>query len=144
MSVAIKATRNYIRHPSDIPLQFQLQEDTKGETEYLNNISYGGLSFNSKTPLRENSTLKINISVVKPKFEALGKVTWCQKENNSYIIGVMFLDQNDNFKARMVEQICHIEHYKREVFENEKRIISGEEAAVEWIKKYAGLFPPIE
>ena len=54
---------------------------------------------------------------------------------------VQFLDQDDSFRARMVEQVCHIEHYKAEVREKEGRAISGEEAAQEWIRKYAKDFP---
>jgi hypothetical protein len=41
----------------------------------------------------------------------------------------------------MVEQICHIEHYKREVAEREGRELSGQQAAKEWIAKYAASFP---
>ena len=41
----------------------------------------------------------------------------------------------------MVEQICYIEHYKREVLKNEGRILSGKDAALEWVKKNAADFP---
>ena len=41
----------------------------------------------------------------------------------------------------MVEQICHIEQYRREVLKKEGRRLSSEEAASEWIVKYASDFP---
>jgi phage tail tape-measure protein len=41
----------------------------------------------------------------------------------------------------MVEQLCYIEQYKQMVKTLEDRNISGEEAAMEWIEKYAGEFP---
>jgi hypothetical protein len=41
----------------------------------------------------------------------------------------------------MIEQICHIEHYRKEVKLAEGRELSSEEAADEWIKRYAGDFP---
>jgi hypothetical protein len=37
----------------------------------------------------------------------------------------------------MVEQICHIEHYRRAVRESQSRTLSSQEAAIEWIECYA-------
>jgi hypothetical protein len=42
---------------------------------------------------------------------------------------------------RMVEQICQICHYQREILEKEERSLSGAEAAAEWVAKYARDFP---
>lgn len=44
----------------------------------------------------------------------------------------------------MVEQLCHIEHYKAEVLAREGRQLDGEQAAREWIRKFAHGFPAIE
>ena len=41
----------------------------------------------------------------------------------------------------MVEQICHIEHYRRTVHESQGRSLSSHEAAPEWIERYAEAFP---
>jgi hypothetical protein len=41
----------------------------------------------------------------------------------------------------MVEQVCHIKQYSKEILEKEGRKLSDEEAAVEWIEKYAKDFP---
>jgi hypothetical protein len=41
----------------------------------------------------------------------------------------------------MVEQVCHIEQYKADVLKKEGRELTGEEAAKEWILKYAKDFP---
>ena len=43
----------------------------------------------------------------------------------------------------MIEQICHIEHYRKEVERLEGRALSAHEAAGEWISKYAGDFPAL-
>jgi hypothetical protein len=133
--------RSYIRHPSSVPLDFQLEELVQGRTDYLKNVSQGGLSFYSMVPLEPGSTIHLKIPLIKPIFEALGQVTWCNQEGNRFEIGVRFLDQDDMFRARMVEQICHIEDYKKKVYEQEGRRLTGEEAAKEWISKYAMDFP---
>ena len=56
-------------------------------------------------------------------------------------LGVEFLDRRDAFRARMVEQVCHIENYRKTVYHTEGRVLAGKEAALEWIGKYAAHFP---
>ena len=132
--------RTFIRHPSDIPIEIHPEDLSSHKEEYLNNISPGGLSFRSQIPLREGAAIRIKIPHVKPAFEARGKVVWCRKENEHFDVGIEFIETGDAFKARMVEQICRIENYKKEIYEKEGRQLSGKEAAMEWISKYAGKF----
>jgi len=139
--------RRYIRHPSDIPIevnQQNFQESEELATESLMNVSLGGLSFQSKEPYDLGRHIKICISAVDPPFETVAKVRWCDEAEGSYEIGVELLDKNAAFKTRMVEQVCHIEHYKRQVFQVEGRQLSGAEAANEWISKFAHEFPKID
>jgi hypothetical protein len=42
-----------------------------------------------------------------------------------------------------VEQICHIEQYKADVLLSEGRRLNGEQAALEWIEKFARDFPQL-
>lgn len=133
--------RNFIRHPSNISIDFHLEELVSEGSEYLKNVSFGGLSFNSKHELTTGTIISIKIPLVQPVFAAAGRVSWCRPENSQFEIGIEFLDKDDMFRARMVEQVCHIEQYKHEVLKNEGRKLSGEEAALEWIQKYAPQFP---
>lgn len=133
--------RSFIRHPSDIPIDFQLEELVTEGTDYLKNVSHGGLAFNTKVALAPGTTVRVKIPLVHPVFQAVGKVTWCHPHQHEFEIGVQFLDEDDSFRARMVEQICHIEQYKQEVLERDGRHLTGEQAAIEWIEKYAREFP---
>ena len=134
--------RQSIRHPSDIPIEISVDELAEGQQEAMNDISFGGLSFRSHTHIRAGSTISIRIPFVDPPFETIARVRWCRKrEGGYYDVGVAFPDQEAAFRTRMVEQVCHIEHYKRQVFEKEGRKLSGEEAAREWISRYAEKFP---
>jgi hypothetical protein len=105
------------------------------------NVSHGGLAFESEEALNDGTIIHMEIDVVEPGFSADGVVTHCEEEDDHFIIGVQFTSRDDLFVARMVEQICHIEHYKREVAEREGREITGQQAAKEWIAKYAASFP---
>jgi hypothetical protein len=134
--------RSYIRHPSDIPIEYHSDTmHSRSGGEALRNIGEGGLAFRSKHALPVGTTITIRISLVQPDFEARGQVVWCRPEGGLFEIGVAFLDAGDLFRARMVEQICHIEQYRADVLNNEGRYLSGEGAAREWIQKFAGDFP---
>jgi len=133
--------RKYIRHPADIPIKYTLAEVVDNEKDYIKNISEGGLSFTAKKPLKTGTVIHIGIPVLAPDFEVDATVTRCSKEGEGHEVGVRFMNSDSEFKVRMVEQVCHIEHYRKEVLEKEGRVINGEEAALEWIKKYAKDFP---
>jgi hypothetical protein len=81
---------------------------------------------------------------VDPPFDAKARVVWCRPENSKYLVGVEFLDKADAFRSRMVEQVCTIEEYRQQVRRAEGRTLSSQEAAEEWIVKYAGAFPHAE
>lgn len=133
--------RRFIRHPSDIPIKVFLRDIVYNDQEYLNNIGVGGLSFKSRVPLDKGTIIKVKIPLVRPIFEATGRVVWCEAMKDYYNVGVEFMELDIAYRARMVEQVCHIEHYKKEMQTQEGRSLTGEEAAVEWIKKFAESFP---
>jgi hypothetical protein len=133
--------RSFIRHPSDIPIDFQLEELVTEGTEFLKNVSQGGLAFHSRVPLQTGTIIRIKIPLVHPVFQAVGRVTWCQPDADQFEVGIQFIDNDDAFRARMVEQICHIQKYKQDILNQEGRQLSGEQAAAEWIAKYATEFP---
>lgn len=136
--------RSYIRHPFDIPIEIVPETLEKPSDDQLKNISHGGLAFNSAVALKVGDIVRVRINLVNPDVKITGKVKWCKKKSSQFEVGLEFLDKGDEFKMRMIEQVCHIEHYKREVFAKEGRDISSQEAALEWIEKYAETFPKME
>ncbi len=141
MQHAYTMGRNYIRHPSDIPIEVETESRDNSDGLHMNNVSCGGLSFRSAEAVPQGLVITVRINVVDPPFEALGRVAWCHNVEGHYDIGVEFVSEEDSFRARMVEQVCHIEQYKQEMERKEGRYLSGEQAALEWIEKYAELFP---
>ena len=135
--------RKYIRHPSDIPIQFNVKK-VKLAKHRMRNISVGGVSIRTEGRIEIGSVIDLTINSVTPAFTASGRVAGCLKRGDSYDVGIQFLEPEDAFRVRMVEQICHIEQYKKDMFEREGRQLSGEEAALEWINKFASDFPGIE
>ena len=136
--------RSYIRHPTDVPIELSPVDRVREERSRIKDVSVGGLSLKSDVSLETNTLIKIRIPLVEPPFETHGKVVWCKKNEFDYEIGVKFTTEQDAYAARMVEQICHIEHYRISVRESDGRELNIEEAAQEWIKKYARDFPSFD
>ena len=132
--------RNYMRHPSDIPIKIKMTHD-KAQNRRMQNVRYGGLAFDSSQPIAHGTIIRIHIDNVQPQFEAEGVVRRCSQEGDHYVVGIEFTHKNDVFVARMVEQVCHIEHYKKQVKEQEGRELTTQQAASEWIAKFAADFP---
>lgn len=133
--------RNFIRHPIDIPIKVIENEGEDCLNQSLHDISIGGLRCLSDKPLAAGAEIKIIIDMVDPVLEIPGRVIWCRPVDESYELGIEYQGEKDVYSLRMVEQICHIEHYRKEVQIREGRNISSEQAAREWITKFAGKFP---
>jgi len=139
--------RKFIRHPADVPIQVMLDwvEDENDETvdQTITNVSLGGLAFMSQQPLEVLQRVRVCIPLLQQDNHLVGNVVWCEKSGKGYEVGIEFEKSRDVFRLRMIEQICHIEHYRKEVERLEGRALSAQEAAGEWISKYAGDFPAL-
>ena len=133
--------RQFIRHPSDVPIEYRITRLGFGRRERLSNISQGGLCFQAPNALQRGCVIQIKIPVREPAFETTGTIVWCRRANGHYDVGVQFADASIEFSVRMVEQICQIHHYQKEVLAKEGRSLSGPEAAAEWVAKHAQDFP---
>ena len=153
--------REFIRHTIDFPIEFRLlreddhpyanemlphlADDAAGaarEAGQSRNVGFGGLAFESNFCPTAGNLIEIRIPTVNPPFTAKARVAWCRAEpQGGYMIGASFLDASDAFRSRMVQQVCSIENYRKEVKEREGRELNVQEASAEWITKYAGRFP---
>jgi len=139
--------RKFIRHPVDVPIQVTSNWEEDENDEFLDqtitNISLGGLAFMSPKPFEVLERVQVCIPILERDNRLVGSVAWCEKSASGYEIGIEFEKSRDVFRLRMIEQICHIEHYRNEILRVEGRKLSSKEAASEWIAKYAGDFPAL-
>jgi len=135
--------RDFIRHPSGVPIEIRTQGRGGQHLRQMSNVSLGGLAFESEEYLEKGVLLAVRIPLVNPVFEGTGRVAWCRKKNGDFEVGIQFTNEQDAFTVRMVEQVCHIEHYRNEVRTMEGRELTREAAAREWIAKYAAQFPKL-
>jgi len=139
--------RKFIRHPVDVPIQVTADwvDDENDETldQTITNVSLGGLAFVSPRPLQVLDRVQVCIPFLEQDNTLIGNVVWCERTGSGYEIGIEFEKSRDVFRLRMIEQICHIEHYRKEILLQEGRRLSTQEAAREWIAKYASDFPAL-
>ncbi|MFT4825707.1 MAG: hypothetical protein ACJAUG_003077 [Halioglobus sp.] len=141
--------RKFIRHPVGVPIQVtnSWDEDENDETvdQTTTNISIGGVAFVSPKPLAVPDRVRVCIPILECDNTLVGNVVWCEKSDTDigYEIGIEFEKSKDIFRLRMIEQICHIEHYREEVMRLEGRDLNPQEAASEWISKFASDFPQL-
>ena len=133
--------RQYLRHPSDVPIDYRLGEVVAHRSDYLRNIGKGGLCFASRIAMPTGTRIHIEIPIAEPVFKADGVVVWCQPDADVFEVGVRFEGIETAYSVRMVEQVCQIEHYRQTILRTEGRDLTSEEAALEWIQKYAAGFP---
>jgi hypothetical protein len=134
--------RQFIRHPVDVPIEIRTDHTVPGAEAQTHDISLGGLAVHSREPVAPGALIEVRIPYVEPAFEARARVAWCHpRDGGGHELGVTFLDAQDAFLARMVEQVCYIEDYRKSVARLEGRTLSPEDAAHEWIEKYAAKFP---
>lgn len=107
----------------------------------IRNVSFGGLAFLSDIFLQPDTLVELRIPCVRPIFEVSARVAWCREEADCFLVGVEFQNASEAFQIRMVEQVCHIHSYKREIEERDGRQLSTEDAAREWIDRHAASFP---
>jgi len=152
--------REFIRHTVDVPLQFRAIEANehpelgpipidddyaaRGESTegHSRNVGFGGLAFDSNFCPNTGQLIELRIPTVDPPFIAKARVAWCRANpDGGYLIGASFLDASDAFRSRMVQQVCSIENYRKEVKEREGRELTTQQASAEWISRFAGRFP---
>jgi hypothetical protein len=134
--------RQFIRHPVDVPIEIRTDRGVPGAEVHTHDVSLGGLAVYSSEPVEPGALLEVCIPYVEPAFQARARVAWCRPHlDGGHELGVSFLDAQDAFLARMVEQLCYIEDYRKSVARLEGRQLSPEDAAHEWIEKFAAKFP---
>ncbi len=131
--------RQFIRHPADIPVVIESRE--AGAEDRLQDIGLGGLCLRTAEPRAPGSLVQVRLPDIDPDARLPGRVAWCRRAGDGFEIGIAFLGRQTAFRARMVEQIAHIEQYRRDVLAREGRRLSRREAAAEWIARHAADFP---
>ena len=131
--------RKFPRYEAQMPVSFSLGEVLASESAYINNISAGGVSFNSMVELVPGTVLMLHLPPSQPVIRTPARVAWCRKMAFQYAVGAEFLSENQMLRQRIVEMVRNIEQYRLEA-RRAGRALSSQEATLEWINLYGASF----
>lgn len=132
--------RRFLRHPSDMPVELVLRKQDFIPKQRLNNISLGGVACDSSRGFRRGTAIELRIPLFGEQARYPGVVAWCHKQPDDYLVGIAFIDEDTLFRARMVEQVCQIEHYRKQRELELGEHLAIESIAAEWIAHHAAEF----
>lgn len=135
--------RKFLRHPSDMPVELVLRKQPNVPRQRLHNISLGGVACNSSRGFRRGSSVEMHIPLLGEQARYPGIVAWCRRQAEGYLVGIAFTDEDTLFRARMVEQVCQIQHYRHLLEKNSGAPVAIEHCAREWIAQHAAEFPQL-
>jgi hypothetical protein len=111
--------RKFVRHPAEIPIEYELAGTVSESTHMTKNISFGGLCFQSPVNLEKETIIELRFTSLNPDFRIKGRIAWSAQKGDHYDVGVEFLDQGDARLAKIIEEIIHIKNFQKQVFEND-------------------------
>ena len=136
------AIRRHIRHVTGIPVEVNLEyhQNYQASEDTITNVSIGGLCFIADDRLDVDEAIQVRFPILDENTSIDGKVVWCNKTERGYEVGLEFNDPEEVERLKMIEQICQIEDFRKDAERQHGRKLSSEQAAREWISKYAGDF----
>lgn len=133
---------NLIHHPENISIHCQrLDQVCDKNPIHLCNSPH--LNFSSQIAFKNNTRLRITLKIQNNTHDFHAVVTHSQAHLTGFHIRVGFESYHEAFRLRMIEQICHIETYREELYQQQGRRLCYENAAQEWIERYADTFPTL-
>lgn len=131
--------RKHTRYSAEIPVAFSLGEVVASESAYLENISTGGVAFNSLVALEPGTVIMLHLPPNKPVFRMPGRVVWCRQMSFQYSVGVEFLSADKDFRERIVNAVRRIDEY-RQTAQRAGRALTSQQATIEWIERHGREF----
>jgi len=132
-----------IRHPVDIPLEVKAIAVGAWQQGVLDDSRCAELAFHFPMMIAVGALLSVRVPSVNAQTELRGQVIWLAQSVHGFVIGMSFQTEAEAFRMRMIEQLCHIEDYRQQVFDAEGRELNPEQAASEWIDHHAAAFPAL-
>ena len=127
-----------IRHPSTVPLNYRRFGETVARDAGNHDLAF---CFGTSEQLAPGSLVEVTICAADRTQSFRLQVLSCQPVVSGFEVQGCFVDENDAFLGRMIEQVCYIEAYRADVEQREGRHLSREHAAREWIERFASAFP---
>jgi hypothetical protein len=123
------------RYETRLPVEYALGDVVAHQSDYLRNISAGGLCLRARSALAPGDRIRVQIPLLEPRFRAQGTVVWCRERDGAFDVGVAFDKSVVNDVPPVVEKVCSLEAYRRKTAEEQGRELTTEQAALEWLER---------
>jgi c-di-GMP-binding flagellar brake protein YcgR len=108
--------RRYIRHPAEIAVEYSVSGGQEKMSDLTKDISFGGMRFQGKSYIEPGTILNLSFPSIHPEYEVSGRVVWCTQKKDHVEMGLEFLDENEAYRARIIEEISHLKSLQQESF----------------------------
>jgi len=134
----------FIHHPAGFPIECKRLWFSSLYKAVKRGQSDIGLIFDSEKYIKPGVSIEITIPLRNDIEKFRGKVVLVRHNGDFYEIGMWLRQGSDASRARIVEQICHIESYlKNKKITEGPYVLNRERVAEEWITKYASTVPTL-
>ncbi|MBN1687575.1 MAG: PilZ domain-containing protein [Candidatus Omnitrophica bacterium] len=142
MTTTFADKRKFYRHPLCMPIQYQDLISKNLERSSSVDLSEGGMCVLGNRFIAKGTRVQVKVPVGDQIFQIVGQIAYCNRVSSldRYRIGVEFLDQTSVFRTKLAVQVHEIQQYRKRVSSEIGRDVSEEEAARQWIEKYAQHF----
>ncbi|TDO95940.1 energy transducer TonB [Marinomonas balearica] len=130
----------FVAHPRDLPLEISVIDDQAFPALSSDRMGFVGITCLVTEKYSQGCSVRITLADIDPNFCVTGRIAWCDAEQGEYRIAIEFPVNDDCFCVRMIEQLSQIEHYRRQA-KTQGRRLNYNDAAAEWIQKFAASFP---
>lgn len=137
-----KERRRFSRYLIKVPIKLRMGLDPCILKSQTADLSEGGLCFLWPHSLSQGTPLEVALPLGNKLFELIGRVAYSIKDavQNCFRTGVEFQDPSQDFRRKFAEEISKMAQFREERSRQAGRLISDEELAQEWVKKYAEEF----
>lgn len=130
----------FVAHPKDIPLHIEEVSTQSFQANAMETNGFAGIICLTPQAYNPGQCVQLKLAEIDPNFCVTGRIVWCDKEADEFRVAIEFPCKDDCYCVRMVEQLSHIEHYRRQAKQQGRRL-NFNDAAAEWIQKFAASFP---
>jgi hypothetical protein len=151
--------RSFVRHPVELLIRLRVvSEGVDGEAPVApmmaragdslantegrsHNISFGGIALRVASNIDLGHTVRLETTALGDALDLVGRVVWRVQLSKGCDLGIEFDGPEENYRARMIEQICQIEAYRRRRVDAGEVGLDVQTAAHDWIAEHGHMFP---
>jgi len=131
-------SEHLISHPDQVPVEI----DRISRKQAPDHLYMGELAVNSEARIGVGTEVRLHMPTVDPDAKLCGRVIWLHERGDGFVLGISFHSHSEAFRMRMLEQLCHMAAFREQVA-GEGRLLSENEAAREWIRRFSKDFPEV-